>query len=115
MVRWLILVGQVTHFLKVSGKREGRSPYTERVCKDLGLAPVRSRKIYSLLSCAKIVSRAAVLGRLGSLSPTKSGCSILPTARLYGGRSLPRFASGLSCRLNFRGRAHPTTRRDKEM
>ncbi len=59
--------------------------------------------------------RAAVLGRMDGLSPSKSGCSILPTARLYGGRSLPRFASGLSCRLNFRGRAHPTTRQYKEM
>jgi hypothetical protein len=49
----------------------------------LGLFSSAEKK-YLLLSCGVLWSRAAVLGRLGSLSPTTSWCSILPIAHLYG-------------------------------
>jgi hypothetical protein len=62
-----------------------------------------SRKEILVTFLGMVWLRAAVLGQMGGLSPSKSGCSILPIARpLRGGLSLkPRPPT-------FTGRGHPT-------
>jgi hypothetical protein len=48
------------------------------------LVELHAEKKYLLLSRGMVWLRAAVLGRMGDLSPSKSGCTILPIARYYG-------------------------------